>query len=395
MKNKNLAILIPKLSGGGAERAASKLSLYLDEKKYNKYIIVYNSDNNNYPYGGKLIDLNSKPIANSLGKIYKFFNRIRKVKRIKKEYNIDTTISLLASSNLVNILSKVDDQVIVSVRNYISRSLQGYYGEVYKFLIRQFYNRADRVVPVSNQIKYDLIENYGIKKDKIKVIYNSYNINNIKRLSKEKIENKYKNIFNKPTIINMGRLEKQKGQLNLIRAFKKSKEEIKNLQLVILGQGNLEKKLKNLISDLNLVDSVHLLGFQNNPFKYISKSDLFVFPSLFEGFPNALLEAMACSVPVISSDCKSGPKEILTMNPDLNNTTKNTKYTDFGVLVPVCENSFDNTDEPLSREEQILSDTILEVIKNESKIKKYSELSYKRVNDFTIEKVIDSWNEII
>ena len=106
----------------------------------------------------------------------------------------------------------------------------------------------------------------------------------------------------------MGRLSKPKGQWHLIRAFKKVKETIKDMKLIILGRGELEDYLKQLVEELNLEKDVYFLGFQKNPFKFISKSKIYLFPSLYEGFGFPVIEAMACGIPVVCSDKASLPE---------------------------------------------------------------------------------------
>jgi glycosyltransferase involved in cell wall biosynthesis len=389
---KNLAIVIPQLAGGGAERVASNLSLYLSDEKYNKFIIVYDNERVDYPYNGKLINLDIKASANPLGKIINFIRRINKLNKIKKEYGIDTTISMLSGPNLINILTKKTDKVIVSVRNFPSKTTIGL---VDKLLIKLLYNKADLVVAVSKAIKNDLVKNFGIDKDKIKIIYNAYDKEKIRELSLQAIEEKYKEIFNYPTIITVGRLEEQKGHWHLIRAFKRVKEEIPEVKLVIIGQGGLEGYLKNLTIELKLDKDVFFLGFKNNPFKYIKKSTLYVFPSLYEGFPNALCEAMACSRPVISSNCKSGPIEILAPNKEIDLETEAIDHEMFGILVPTCDGIKYEYDYPLTNEEEILYKSIIESLGNEDILQKYSVKSLERVSHFNIKEIMKGWEDEI
>jgi len=314
---------------------------------------------------------------------------------MKKKYNIDTTISFLTGSNLVNILSKNDDKIIISVRSFISKNLNGFYGGILKFLIKKIYNKANKVIAVSKVLKNDLIENYNIDRNRINVIYNPYDIEKIIKMSKKPLKKEYRNIFSNTTIVNMGRLTKAKGQWHLLRVFKKVKEKIPDLQLVILGKGELEEYLINLTNKLNLSASVHFLGFQNNPFNFIAKSDLYVFPSLFEGFPNALVEAMTCGVPVISADCKSGPREILAPNSNIKQEINGIDYVDYGVLVGVCDDKFYDYNIDLTNPEIKLYEAIITLLNNNNLRKKYSELAINRIEDFNIESIIKEWeNEI-
>ncbi len=393
---KNIAILIPTLTGGGAEKVAANLSLHLPEDKFQKYVIVYDDTKIDYPYGGKLVNLNSKVSRNLLGKTMNFIMRINKVRKIKKKFNIQVTISLLEGPNLVNILTKRNDKIIVSVRNFPSKSLIGFYGKLNKILMKLLYKKANTIVVVSKAIKNDLVNNFNLNEEKIKVIYNFYDIKTIQKLSEEPIEEEYKNVFEKPVIINAGRLSKQKGQWHLIRAFKKVKEEIPEVKLVILGEGELENYLRKLAVDLKLEKDIYFLGFKKNPYKYIARSSVFVFPSLYEGFPNALVEAMACGITVISSDCKSGPREILAPDTDFGRETKNNiEFAKYGVLVPVCDGKFYKYDDKLTYQEEILYKSIVNILQNPSIQKSYYVKSIKRAFDFSKENIIKIWQSEI
>lgn len=166
-------------------------------------------------------------------------------------------------------------------------------------------------------------------------------------------------------------------------------------KLVILGQGDLEDYLKELAKELDLEKDVHFLGFQENPFKYIAKSTIYAFPSLYEGFPNAMCEAMVCGVPVISADCKSGPREILAPDTDINREIDDIEYAKYGILIPPSDGVKYKSDDELIKEEKILSKSIVALMKDKAMMDKYSKLAMERVDDFSMDKIIKQWEELL
>jgi len=393
MKSK-IVIIIPTLTGGGAERMASNLSTHLSEE-HHRHIVMFDAKKIDYAYKGEVIDLNTKVIDNPLGKIINFLIRIYKVRKIKNELKVDVAISLMEGPNIINILTKQRNKVIISVRNFKSKSSMGFYGKLYKLLMKVFYNKADIIVAVSKIIKRDLIKNFGLNEEKIMIIYNFYDIEKINELAKEGLEDEYIEIFNNPVVITAGSLTRQKGHWHLIRTFRKVKEEVPDAMLVILGRGNLEAYLKKLTKDLGLEKDVYFLGYKKNPFKYIGRSTMYASPSLFEGFPNALCEAMACSVPVISSDCKSGPREILAPDTDIERQVKGIEYAKHGILLPVCDGNYYDAGVPLTSEERLLQKTIIEILLNEKMKEEYKTKSKEGVNRFQSDIVIKQWEKLI
>ena len=191
------------------------------------------------------------------------------------------------------------------------------------------YGKADKVIPNSKGIKFDLIKNFNIEESKIQVINNPIDIKKISKLQNDNIKFKLNNKF---TFITIGSLHQQKNHNLLIEAFLALN--CKKCQLLIIGEGELKDRLQKKIDTLNLSNQVFLLGNKKNPYKYLKNADCFVFSSDYEGFPNVLLEALACEIAIISTDCQSGPREILA--PEISYTIENKiEFAKFGILVPV------------------------------------------------------------
>lgn len=395
-----LYFLINSLAGGGAEKVAIRLSEHLPVSAFIllESDVKYNTDKPIFFLGNH--STKTSPIIKTLS-IPTYAYKLSKF--IEKN---SLVVSFLERANFVNIISKLfkKHRAIISVR---MDQQTGHVGlrKMNKLLVRILYPKADLIIAVGYGVKESLI-NLGIEEEKIKVIYNPYPIDEIRELAKEPLGS-YEEIFKHPILITAGRLTKPKGQWYFIRVFKALKEKHKDLKLVILGEGELKDYLVGLSEELGLKTyvwdrdalsesfDVYFLGFQKNPFKFIARSKLFVFPSLWEGFPNALVEAMACEVPVVSSDCRSGPREILATDTDFNYQTQKPEFAEYGVLMPVFEIKYKSAEEPLGERETMWVGTIDKLLEDESLRKNYSEKARQRVEDFRIEKIVEEWKEVL
>lgn len=385
---KNIAIIITKLNGGGAERCASNLSVELS-KHYNVFLITFDAANVAYPYGGKLIDLN---IPKSNGGIKRYIGVLKRtlmLRKIKKENLIDVSISLLEGPNLVNVLSKRRDKTIVSIRNCMSKQCGGRFANA---IIKFASKKADLTVSLSEMVKADMVENYAIPSSKIITIYN--HVDN-ELLKKQKSDSSFVLPKGKKFIVNMGRLHHQKGQWHLIRVFKYIADRCPDLNLLILGEGELRQQLEKLVHDLQLTDRVFMPGYIKSPHAYFSKCEMFVFSSLYEGLGNVLLEAEAFGLPIISTDCVAGPREILAPNTNLNSSAKSIEYQEYGILVPVDEKTEINAKASLSTEEIAMADAIYELHNNDKLRNEYVQKSLIGVKRFSKDKIINDWVKVI
>lgn len=168
--------------------------------------------------------------------------------------------------------------------------------------------KADKLVSVSNGVGKGFKEVVKSHNLQIKTIYNPVVEPNIYKLAEEEIEDAYKNM---DYLITIGRLSGQKNQKNLLYAFRSVLRKKPTLHLLILGVGNKEVELRNICKELLMEENVHFMGFQTNPFKYLSRAKLFILSSDFEGLGNVIIEALALGINVVSTDCPSGPSEIL------------------------------------------------------------------------------------
>lgn len=385
---KNIAIIITKLNGGGAERCASNLSIELS-KIYNVYLIVFDARDIAYPYGGTLIDLKIPKASNALSRYLGVIKRAFQLHRLKKKHNIEVSISLLEGPNLVNVLSKWKERTIVSVRNCMSKQPGGL---IANKIIQFASKKADLTVSLSKMVGMDLVENYGIMPEKIVTIYNHVDKNLLERQnSKSEISLNLSRRY----IVSMGRLHRQKGHWHLIKAFKRVSEICPDLDLLLLGDGPLKNTLDKLVKDLNLQKRVIMPGYIEAPHRYFKYCEMFVLSSLYEGLGNVLLEAQAFGLPIISTDCQSGPREILSPDSDLYQKAIDVEYGKFGILVPIDETTDIDPRADLTAQENMLAETIIRLHNDRSLLDNYRTCSLEGADRFNKGKIINDWMSLI
>ena len=310
---------------------------------------------------------------------FKYNYVVRKLKKIKKKYNITHSISFCSKANYLNVMSKVNDKTIVSIRSYLK------YSEVdqqYYRLNKVAGKYSDEEVVVSSQLIDEQVQEYNSFKDKIKVVHNFVDKEKINKYLSEKNDIK----LSKNTIINVGRLSNQKGQKYLIKAFSKVIKKVPDAELIILGKGELEEELEFEIKKLHLEKNIKLLGYKTNPYIYMKQASCFVLSSFFEGMPNVVLEAMYLGLPIISTDCISGVREILAPKTDINCRNKNMTKEEYGILVPIMKE--DNAVD-------YLTEAIIEMLQDDGLNDYYRKQSKKRIKDFSKEKKMKEWLNIV
>jgi len=225
-------------------------------------------------------------------------------------------MSALDDTNIVAILAKhfsgTSIPVIVTVHNHLSaevRNATQLKRRLVPYLIRWIYPGADAVVGVSQGVAKDLLK-FGSPPKKTHAIYNPIITTEVLNGLQESLEHEWFLPDQPPVILAVGRLDKQKDFATLIQAFAQVRRQ-KTARLMILGDGKERSSLENLIEQLGLSNDVSLPGFVANPYSYMAQAKLLVLSSAWEGFGNVLVEAMAAGTPVISTDCESGPAEIL------------------------------------------------------------------------------------
>jgi len=333
-----LLIFINTLQTRGAERVVSLLLNHL-KNDFEIHLALYsNYIDYTIPPEVQVFHLNQPLLQNKVVRFLKLPNMSLKIYRYCKKNGINNSVAFLYRPCYINAIMKsfwgYRGHVIMCEGTH-QTTMQESHSAIYrmfsKFMVMYSYKRAHLILANSYAIQTDLIENFKIKTP-VRVIYNPVDLHLIKSHAEEEPYFVFeKNCFH---FITVGNLRKEKNQLLLIQAF----FILKNLpcKLLIVGAGAMEEELKQKVKDLGLMDKIIFCGFDKNPFKYVSRSDCFVLSSDVEGFPNVLIEALACGKPVISTDCSSGPRELLAPATDLHHRALNTfEVGEYGILTPV------------------------------------------------------------
>jgi len=365
-----ISLLIYSLASGGAERQVSILLKELS-KKYKIYLVLMN-DTIFYeiPKNVEVFYLEkSNPFESGIKKLLKIPFLAMKYKKFLKEKEIDVSLSFMNRPNYINVLANrgIVSERINPFEEYKTNSLKD---KINRLLVKSLYKKAKKVIPNSKGTEIEL-NNRGIKNTE--VIYNMLELKKIGKLRNEEIDLQKE----KFTFITIGRLEPQKNTILLIEAIKNI-----DAKLWIIGDGYLRNSLELKVKNEKLEEKVKFLGRQKNVYKFLDKVDCFVFSSNYEGFPNVLLEALACNLPIISTDCKSGPREILAPNSDLNKQTKDIEIAEYGILTPVGD-------------VEKMREAMKMIIENKNLRENYKKKAVNRAKDFSVEKIIPKWEKVL
>ncbi|MDJ0518356.1 MAG: glycosyltransferase [Trichodesmium sp. MO_231.B1] len=323
----DIAVFLRNLTAGGAERVMLNLASGFEKKGANVEIIlthaegkfldqvpkeikVINFDNPNL-YGSNLYGKFKLPTGfQSLRSLPKLVNYLqdKKPKVLLSATHFPNEIAILAKK-----IAGVSTRIFVSEHTNLSveaKMVEQKSSRLAPFTARFLYPLADGIMAVSQGAADSLANVSGIPLDKIQVIYNPVITSEARTKIKETVEHPWLKIGEPPVVIGAGRFVAQKDFATLIRAFAQVRK-IRPARLIMLGSGREEKKLKALVKQLNIEEYVAWEGFVSNPLAYMKQAAVFVMSSVWEGFGNVLVEAMAMKTPVISTNCPSGPEEIL------------------------------------------------------------------------------------
>jgi GalNAc-alpha-(1->4)-GalNAc-alpha-(1->3)-diNAcBac-PP-undecaprenol alpha-1,4-N-acetyl-D-galactosaminyltransferase len=362
---KHLTLVISSLSGGGAERSMVLLGEGFIKQGYKVSVVTISGQETDFyqlPDGVDRLALNiAKDSPTLIHSLTNNFYRLRVLNQAIRSLKPDIVISFLDINNILTLIALINTNLTILVSEQNNPRMHAI-GRFWEILRRLSYPLATKVVSSSQGVD-DYFD--WLPKKKRAVIYNPLAAVNDNQTQIDLIKGFD---IQKKWIVAMGRLTYQKGFDILLRAFHKIAHKYPDWQLLILGEGELRSDLENEIENLDLTKRVILPGRIDNPFPLLRLSSLFVLSSRFEGFGNVLIEAMACGLPVISTDCPSGPKEIIREGID-------------GILVP-------------NEDASSLATAMDGLISDQAKRQSLASHAPEGAERFSLEKTIKIWEKL-
>lgn len=323
---KNVLFILPSLYGGGVELNTMRLIKELLRNRNLKIFLVLLDDsvNQHHHPNFKVINLGKKH-ARSM---------FLKIRNIIKENNIDTVVSAKDYINIITILACISTvnrpKCIISVRadvRSIAAESKNYRDRIIPIIIPFIYPLASHVITVSKHLESEIRKSLKFRKSIVETIYNPIIDENFYDMAAKNISHPWlsanSDVNEIPVVVSVGRLESQKDYPTLLKAMRLLND-FKPVRCIIIGSGSKEEELKNLVGFLELDNNVDFLGNIANPLPYIRNADIFVLSSLYEGLPTVIVEALALGKTVVSTDCPTGPAELLSTG-------------DAGILVPISD----------------------------------------------------------
>lgn len=363
---KNVLLIVPALHQGGFEKVCVATARLL-QPYFQVKIVIFDSRDIAYDIKGiPVVDLRLPSREGKFGKIINVLKRGRQIHKLKKKEAVDIAYSFGPTANLANIVSMGKAEKWLGIRSYMDMDKPNQ--------IRLFCMCADRVICCSEVICHEVMDKY--KSKKAVTLNNPFDIKEVRALS-EKEEAKLPWTDGR-ILVTMGREDDVKGFWHLIKSFALVHKRLPDTRLMIIGEGEYTK-YKELAERLGIDESVYFTGLKRNPYPYLKKGSLYVLTSYNEGFPNAMVEAMAMELPVIATDCMTGPREILQ-----------DKY---GILVPNMSPEVDLRENVISDEEENLSKKIIELLESPEKMRYYKKMSLERARVYSKESYVKKIRE--
>ena len=381
-----IMLIVPNLCQGGFQRVCINTARLL-APFFAVVIVIFDAANMGFDVEGlKIIDIRQGVKSGKIAKLMNIAIRAFKVKKLKRFHKVHVAYSFGATANIVNALSKTPE-----TKGWLS--LHSYMDVGEKFKIRLFLRKADRLLCCSKGIAEEIRERYHY--DRAVTLYNPHDIVAMRQLADlggaswpwvDDGDRSGQFIH----LISMGREDDVKGFWHTIKVFYLVQKKFPQARLTILGEGKFGE-YKKLAADLGIIEKVYFAGMQKNPYPYLKEGQIYLLNSFFEGFPNALIEAMVLGMVAVACDCRTGPAEILLEDTGHEEERKKiyqekgALWGEYGVLVPVMDEirRFDAI--YFTAEEKKMAAVVERLLSDDELYKKYRTAALKRVRDFTSE----------
>ncbi len=378
-KKKRIMLIVPMLDQGGLERVCATTAQLL-KKEYCVSLVVFNTTGMIYDVSGvDMIDLKLGAVDGKIKKAVNVLRRVKRVKQLKKQFNIQLSYSFGPTANLVNVLSKQKDFTWAGIRGY---------GALRNKVAMKFVCRlADRVISCTRIMEQQISKQFQPKRSA--TVYNPCDIEQIRELSNQQTPEAFDAFFAQrgKLIVSMGREHDVKGFWHLIKVVFLIRKHLPETRLMIIGAGEYSA-YKALARQLGMEDAVLFTGVQSNPFALLKKADVYALTSESEGFPNALIEAMTVGIPCVSVNCLTGPAEILHEQYEQCMDDNRTFHADYGILTGIFLGEKNMDAHQFTDEERCFAAELEALLKDEQQYQKYCQAALERAEAFGMERYL-------
>ena len=376
---RKLFLISPMLHQGGFERVCITTARLLKEE-YDVTIVIFDDANIAYDVTGlNIVNLDCPVRKGKVAKIANVIKRSSKLRALKKAKMPEISYSFGPTANIVNSLSAVSGvKIWTGLRNYTDvlnvRNM------------KLFMKKSDVIVCCSKEIEAYLASEFNYHKTA--TLYNLYDLKTIKEESEGKIADwpwpgGVDDNGNKLRIlVSMGRDDDQKCFWHMIKAFYHIHNAVPNARLVLLGAGSFENS-KTLAKELGIYEYIFFAGMRKDPYKFLSRAEIYLLTSYNEGFPNALVEGMSLGLAPVATNCLTGPKEILTP----------TDGEHYGILMPLMSENRNYESNNLE-EEKPYADAVINLLNDDELLNETKSLAQKRAMDFSYESYKERFIEL-
>ncbi|WP_338072131.1 glycosyltransferase [Haloarcula rubripromontorii] len=307
-----IAFFVPSLTIGGAERVTVSVANGLSQRGYDVDLVVsYHEGDFRSDVAGtvNVVDLGTQRIPGiGIGA------SVPALVRYLRRRSPQILFSQMTYANVIHMASQVlsgaDTVTISTIHNTLGMQEESK-EKLVQWLQRRLAHQSDQFVAVSEGVADSVVEHVGVDREKVSVLHNPIPVSEVQERAGESVEHPWVDSANRSVVLGVGRLERAKNFGSFLRAFERVHAARPDTRAIVVGRGSKRTELETLAAELGIDDVVSFPGFVDNPYGYMAGADVLAMSSVHEGLPTVLIEALACGCPVVSTDCPSGPAEIL------------------------------------------------------------------------------------